>query len=347
MLQLTGLFVASLSATLLSARTTHAANATTISSTGCVDPSAFDKCISAAASKEGTCIDEAGGNDGVVIACGWQKDVDEMLCYMESCWNKVYSCEYQYLVASYLVQRTSSETIPFFPAPDNAPGGCSCNLGKVLVNATNSIEQASSCAQYTLASQTDLLTCQCCAWSAGVSAFYGICPDTDPTGLGVSALDNEAMQFEQISGSCSNLTSSVCLGEFGIGSADNGKYLDPDNLPAPGTQALSTTAGQSSLTTPPGGATMTVTVLSATYTVTAAPYNAANVQSGSSSGSSSSTSTSSSSGSSGSSGSNSGSSGSSSGSSGTSGKPSAASSMRETSICGVVILVAVMSLVLV
>jgi hypothetical protein len=88
-------------------------------------------------------------------------------------------------------------------------------------------------------------------------------------------------ESETIGGSCAGLTSSVCLGQFRIGSADNGTYIDPAHLPSPGDKVLSTTDSSGPLTTPPGGATMTVTLMTNTYTITAATYNSANVGSGS------------------------------------------------------------------
>src|ERR1700733_6207713 len=66
-----------------------AQNATTITSAGCVNPSGFNSCITDANNQETTCINEAGGNDELIIGCGWQKDVNELMCYMSDCWNKV------------------------------------------------------------------------------------------------------------------------------------------------------------------------------------------------------------------------------------------------------------------
>lgn len=113
-------------------------------------------------------------------------------------------------------------------------------------------------------------------------SFYGLCPDTSPDGLGFSAFASQAASFETISGSCAGLTAQVCL-KYGIGSADNGTYLDPAHLPTPGTAALSTTSGPGALTTPPAGPTITWEALSQTFTVTAAAYNKQNVGGGSAS----------------------------------------------------------------
>uniref|UniRef100_A0A093VEG7 Uncharacterized protein n=1 Tax=Talaromyces marneffei PM1 TaxID=1077442 RepID=A0A093VEG7_TALMA len=267
-----------LTATLaLFSRSAFAANATTITATGCVDSSGMSTCLNTAETKYESCMSVAGGNNEVVIACQWTQWVDQMLCYQTSCWNKIYSCEYQFLVSEYLSEQTASAKIPYYPAPDNAPGGCSCNLGEVLNNVTANVNAAgSTCSKYVNGISNDIFTCECCGWSAAVSAFYGICPGTSPDGLGYSAFDSQAANFEKFSGSCAGLTSEICA-QYGIYSADNGTFLDPTALPAAGTNALSTTAGPSSLTSPPAGETITWTLASQTFTVTAAPYNARDV----------------------------------------------------------------------
>lgn len=114
---------------------------------------------------------------------------------------------------------------------------------------------------------------------ANSDSFYGICPDTSPNGLGISSIDNQAINFEKFSGSCAGLTADTCA-QYGFYSADNGTFLDPTALPAAGTNPLSTTAGPSSLTSPPAGETITWSLNSQTFTVTAAPYNAKNAGSG-------------------------------------------------------------------
>lgn len=267
-------------ATALFARSTLANNATTISATGCVDTSGMTNCLGTAQTKFDACMSAAGGDDEIVIACQWTQWVDQMLCYQSSCWNKIYSCEYQYLVSEYLEQQTVSATIPYYPAPDNAPGGCSCNLGELFNNVTLNVNAAGSgCSKYVDGTSDNLYICECCGWSAAVSAFYGICPGTSPDGLAISALDVQAANFEKMTGSCAGLTADICA-QFGFYSADNGTFLDPTALPAAGTNALSTTAGPSSLTSPPAGETITWTLASQTFTVTAAPYNAKNAGSG-------------------------------------------------------------------
>ncbi|KAF3398880.1 hypothetical protein DPV78_006223 [Talaromyces pinophilus] len=167
-----------------------------------------------------------------------------------------------------------SVEIPYYPAPDNAPSGCSCNRGEVFNNVTTSVTGAgSSCSKYVDGISNAIFTCQCCGWSAAVSAFYGICPGTSPDEIGILAFDSQAAGFEKMSGSCAELTADTCA-QYGFYFADNGTSLDPTALPPAGTNPLLTTAGPSSLTSPPAGETMTWTLASQTFTVTAAPYNA-------------------------------------------------------------------------
>jgi hypothetical protein len=63
----------------------HGQNAATITATGCVDVSGMQTCLNNANSKYAQCIAVVGDSE----ACLWAKDVDQIACYLESCWNKV------------------------------------------------------------------------------------------------------------------------------------------------------------------------------------------------------------------------------------------------------------------
>jgi hypothetical protein len=78
-----------LAATALFVGSTFAANATTPSSTGCVDSATMSTCLDKAQTTLTECIAVSGGNDDVIISCGWQDNINQMLCYQSSCWNKV------------------------------------------------------------------------------------------------------------------------------------------------------------------------------------------------------------------------------------------------------------------
>lgn len=77
-------------ATALFAGSALAANATTISATGCVDTSGMNDCLSKANSTYTSCMATAGGNDEMVLACGLEQWLQQMVCYQTSCWNKVF-----------------------------------------------------------------------------------------------------------------------------------------------------------------------------------------------------------------------------------------------------------------
>ncbi|KAL3442395.1 hypothetical protein BJX65DRAFT_312848 [Aspergillus insuetus] len=259
--------------------TVSAADAITASSDGCVDKSGMDKCLTAAESQLGDCGKDAEG-DTQLQACMLTYDISLLGCYIESCWNKVYSCEYQLVAVDFLSRQypPPEDPLPFWPPPDNAPGGCVCNFGKIYDGLLSSLDLLqSTCNQY-MTSVSSLQTCQCCAWSAALSAFYGTCPGYDLTNYGLSAIASTAATTEQMTGTCPDLTSSVCEGKFGIASFDDGVYPDPADLPNPGSKAPTTTEGPGPLTSPPGGETMTVTVLDTVYTLTAAGYNADDVE---------------------------------------------------------------------
>lgn len=84
----------------------------------------------------------------------------------------MYSCEYQFLVSEYLAEQTVSVEIPYYPAPDNAPGDCPCNLGEVFDNITANVGAAgSTCSKYVDGLSDAVFTCECCGWSAALSAY--------------------------------------------------------------------------------------------------------------------------------------------------------------------------------
>lgn len=63
----------------------YAQNDTAVSATGCVDESGMQSCLDTANTKWTECV--AAASDSEV--CLWAKDVDQIACYLEVCWNKV------------------------------------------------------------------------------------------------------------------------------------------------------------------------------------------------------------------------------------------------------------------
>jgi hypothetical protein len=157
-----------------------AATTTNLTTTGCVDASGLQKCLDNVASTAQTCLDNArkAGSQAETIACGCVYYTDNVNCYAASCWNRVYECEYQKYVYEYLKNcETAKLPLPYFPAPDNAPDACSCNLGKVYQTFLNSLNEGTSCikgsssfgARDALGSINKMVACECCAMSGALS----------------------------------------------------------------------------------------------------------------------------------------------------------------------------------
>lgn len=90
---------------------------------------------------------------------------------------QIYGCEYQTLVASYVgLCEIMTLPVPYYPAPDNAPGSCSCNTGKVLETFLEARSSEVSCE--TSSESTSLAdipareeACVCCGTSIIISAY--------------------------------------------------------------------------------------------------------------------------------------------------------------------------------
>ncbi|KAJ4153590.1 hypothetical protein LMH87_010073 [Akanthomyces muscarius] len=106
----------------------------TLTKDGCVDASGFETCQNAATKKTSVCVGQAkrDGSGTELLACGCQDAVDNFNCYAAHCWNQVWGCQYQeYMVQYFRSCAVAKQPVPYFPAPNNAPAACSCNLGKV------------------------------------------------------------------------------------------------------------------------------------------------------------------------------------------------------------------------
>ena len=72
------------------------------------------------------------------------------------------------------------DQIPFYPPPDNAPGSCSCNMGKLLTSMYRTSAETETCGangeailnQITSNDEIQVFSraCICCSQSATLSA---------------------------------------------------------------------------------------------------------------------------------------------------------------------------------
>ncbi|KAJ5661083.1 uncharacterized protein N7484_000455 [Penicillium longicatenatum] len=267
----------------------------------CADASGLSKCYEKADASWSSCINNncAGGSDecynscngnascmktqcpslgmDCINACGCVNALNQVDCIASSCWNQVYSCEYQSTVEDIinLCAITDLDEIPFWPPPDDAVSGCSCNIGKVYKKEILIGDQISTCANnmtnLNQMSDNDAISeyadaCICCAESAILSTIWDTCPNTKPSLLAADTWYSSMGDFE----TCGDyLDAYDCAGALGFGAEDAGEtttYYKLGGFPKNGTETLYNTG---SLTAPVSGATFTWTFRSNLHVVTA------------------------------------------------------------------------------
>ncbi|CAG1959529.1 unnamed protein product [Fusarium graminearum] len=120
-----------------------------IESKECVDPSGYEQCYKSRDDERNVCINKncEGQNIDCLNACDCVFNVDVIDCALTHCWNKVYSCEYQNTVLELggpCIDEKFKD-IPFFPAPDDVPDACSCNLGKIATSLNRAVDELDTC----------------------------------------------------------------------------------------------------------------------------------------------------------------------------------------------------------
>lgn len=147
-----------------------------LTSTNCADVSAFQQCQNNAVEKSNACFSKAGGSVEAQQACACETYIMNYNCYATSCWNRVWECEYQSYIISYLLYcPTAKLPVPYFPIPDGAPDACSCNFGKIYQAITDSVNQGATCMKNVNSQGLNplkLAACGCCEIS-GMQSRYG------------------------------------------------------------------------------------------------------------------------------------------------------------------------------
>ncbi|KAF3765587.1 hypothetical protein M406DRAFT_257346 [Cryphonectria parasitica EP155] len=263
---------------------THTYNLT---DTNCHDGPSYLVCADTASIKAEACnaVAEQADSQTALTACNCVYYSEMMNCYMASCWNKVYECEYQEYAIQYISEcaldiRTAG--IPFFPFPSGAPDSCSCNLGTLYMAIDNSEAEGADCATAVSSAAlsdagTDPVTtadeeaaCACCGESGALSAFYDICPGTDPAFIGINNIFMSLASFDQPWSTCAPfLNAYACNTDLNFTSPAYGTFYTPDNMPENGTASLSNIAG--TVSAPPSGTVFSYTnhYYSTVYTITA------------------------------------------------------------------------------
>ncbi|KAJ5563664.1 hypothetical protein N7535_008828 [Penicillium sp. DV-2018c] len=272
---------------------------TNITDHDCASASEYSRCNRDVAEGWSSCVRDCRGDGNCIVDCGCDSHQKYINCMAESCWNQVYSCKYQLFVQQYFaICPKAREPIPFWPAPNNAPNRCSCDLGKVTQTTLQSRNQQIKCMKDVtdhirddISSIPDLSNignglditsrasdCACCGASASISAAWDICPHTKPTLAGAdmwglffpSDLPNLYTSLPNWAwSSCdAKLSENTCKN---LGFKDTDKFYKPGEYPSNGTATLYEVGGK--VTAPPSGTVITWSQASSTYTVTATGYD--------------------------------------------------------------------------
>ncbi|KAJ1713582.1 hypothetical protein NYO67_4302 [Aspergillus flavus] len=146
--------------------------------------------------------------------------------------------------------------IPFWPAPDNAPSGCVCNVGKITKKQLQIENQAKACVKnVTKPGQLSAAEERTDYFLTNIRLIarriWDTCPNTKPLSPPITG------QYD-------------CAGTLGFGAADAGgtqNFYEPGNIPKNGTGMLTNTGGV--ISTPVSGSSFTWTLGSTTHPITA------------------------------------------------------------------------------
>ncbi|CAG7945674.1 unnamed protein product [Penicillium nalgiovense] len=303
-------------------------------SSSCADPKGFATCYENADTTYSNCVNNncAGGGESCYNSCGGstscmneqcpglgvdcinacecERSALQIDCAGQSCWNKVYSCEYQATALDYIsfCLNPDRDGLPYWPTPDDVPDSCSCNTGQIEQKLYLINNQMNTCSNNQtnigqVMTNVDAITeyaqaCICCSFSAIISAYdptpelkehfftflllmmlfsiWGTCPDTQPSLLAADEWFVGLLNPGHWEDCGPYLEKYDCAGDLGFGRADAGgitKFYSPGNLPANGTKSLYNLDGV--VSTPVSGDVFTWTFASSlVHTVTVSSADA-------------------------------------------------------------------------
>ncbi|KAI9046025.1 uncharacterized protein KD926_005972 [Aspergillus affinis] len=265
---------------LLAANVSIAAKVGKFDADKCADPSGMKTCYDKAKSTYDSCVKKNCDKkeDGKTTSdpdclnkCSCPQYQAQIDCATSSCWNQVYSCEYDLTVGALLEScedKQSVDDIPFWPAPDNAKGACSCNVGKVDQISYGAMAKVQKqCGLKASSDGSKIQECACCGLSAALSALPNTCPKVNPADLKLADMEEEfGDMWEQCADTLKDLD---CAKEFDFPKLDT--YYGPGKIPKGGNETLSNASGS---LTAPVSATITWSAGSSAHTVTAVSTDA-------------------------------------------------------------------------
>ncbi|KAJ9637614.1 hypothetical protein, variant [Exophiala oligosperma] len=171
---------------------------------------------------------------------------------------------------------TAKLPVPYFPAPDDATDACSCNLGKVHMAVVDAIQETATCSNNANSGDASsnvqqIQGCNCCEISGALSSIFEICPNTDPTLVGLSRISDLETELNTPFSSCGQyLETYDCISSLSYSLDGVSTYLKPSDPLQTGTETLSN--GPGTVTTPASGQVFSYTNGGdgVVYTITAA-----------------------------------------------------------------------------
>ncbi|KAL2819305.1 hypothetical protein BDW59DRAFT_122798 [Aspergillus cavernicola] len=247
-------------------------------SNSCADPSGFVSCYEDTDEWYADCINNncEGLNSDCYDACECVRQGAYTRCAAGSCWNMVYSCEYQVQGSDNInsCRNPDLDQVPFWPAPDNADGRCSCSVGKVTtaqVLTNEVIAQCGDSADPFSQSPEEIesygMACLCCGLSGLLSSLDAFCPRLDPAELEMDGLEQfliDSLPSVEWAQCDQYMTGYDCAADFGYPSNIQ-TYYGPGEIPEGGTETLRNIGALTS----PVSATVTFTGGGYTSAVTA------------------------------------------------------------------------------
>ncbi|KAJ5744049.1 hypothetical protein N7533_008919 [Penicillium manginii] len=271
---------------------------TNITSHACASGSEYTSCNRKVADDWSSCIRNCNGNGNCIVDCGCISHQAYINCMAQTCWNQVYSCEYQLFVQQYFaICPSASEPIPFWPAPDNAPNRCSCDLGKVIQSTLTARNEQISCIKNVTSQTLDKIPSDLGDLSNLPNGLrhrqasfrlrllrrqrhsWEVCPNTEPTLAGAdlwplffpSDLPNLYTSVPNWAwSSCDSTLKDTDCKKIGFTDSSD-KFYRPGDLPSNGTSTLRNVGG--TVTAPPSGTVLTWSQSSTSWTVTATGYD--------------------------------------------------------------------------
>ncbi|KAH7417820.1 hypothetical protein BKA64DRAFT_180103 [Cadophora sp. MPI-SDFR-AT-0126] len=177
-------------------------------------------------------------------------------CFGSYCWNYICGCEYQetiYQLMSdcYLDPVFELGSMPFWRAPSEGSGVCSCNFASMEQDLVDVSSQYDTCINNRRNdSRREDLDCYCCSTSRTVSFPIDAWPKTDFTFL-FSNASEESTGFDKLWIDCGSVLERVDCSEIGYKALSSANLYQPSNLPLPGAESFSNLSGH--LSTPVSG----------------------------------------------------------------------------------------------